>query len=209
MPYYYTSMEGDVEQGITFTNHHRPWTPEMPDSPGTPGKFTVKKTVSGEAEQDKAFDITVKFTYSNGTTYEETISIKASDEEPTLFDYVPIGTKVEITEAADGYTMTCTVDGTAGVEFTVEDEDAVEVVVNNHKDKETPPTPPSNPQNPQNPQNPSSPTTPTSPTNPSTPTAKNQPKTGDEANIVGWIVLMGVSALSVIGAGLRRKKETK
>lgn len=172
--YYYDVLW--LDKTYVVTNHRRPWIPNLPSTPGNIGEVKIYKTVSGIAEKDKSYDIQVKFTYKDGSTYTHELSLKPGDE-PFLFDYVPVGTKVEVSEITTGYDMTCKVDGTDATNFTVEIGKTHEVAINNDKKPEEP-----KPQKPD----------------------KGVP-TGDSNNAREWILIFGVTALLALALAARRK----
>lgn len=172
--YYYDVLW--LDKTYVVTNHRRPWIPNLPSTPGNIGEVKIYKTVSGIAEKDKSYDIQVKFTYKDGSTYTHELSLKPGDE-PFLFDYVPVGTKVEVSEITTGYDMTCKVDGTDATNFTVEIGKTHEVAINNDKKPEEP-----KPEKPD----------------------KAVP-TGDSNNARAWILLFGVTALLALALAARRK----
>ena len=182
--YYYDIILRDNKYEVT--NRMRPWIPNIPMTPGDIGHVTVAKTVSGEAEMDRAYDIEVKFTYTNGTTYTHQLSLKPTDE-PFLFDYVPVNTKVEVSEVTTGYEMTCTVDGKDATEFKVEIGKTYEVVINNDKSKE-PNVPEDN--KPNQPKQPDK--------------SKKAPKSGDESTPLLWTGIILVAGIGIVA--IRRKK---
>lgn len=179
IPFYMTEISGSADQGYTVKNTHRPWFPNIPGTPGDTTELTVKKTVSGAAEEDKAFDIYVRFT-SGDDTYVELLNLKATDEAYS-FDLVEYGTKIEIIENAPGYDMTCRVNGEEMTSFEVSKDggDKIEVIVNNHKDV---------PKEPEKPQDKPEPT----------PEKKTAVKTGDETNILGYSLLMAIGVLGAL-----------
>ena len=183
--YYYDIILRDKTYEVI--NRMRPWIPNIPMTPGDIGHIKVSKTVSGEAEMDKAYDIEVKFTYTNGTTYTHQLSLKPTDDA-FLFDYIPVNTKVEVREITTGYDMTCTVDGKDATEFQVEIGKTHEVVINNDK-----PEKPSVPEE----------KTPDKPKQPEKKT-KKVPGTGDESTPLIWTGLLLVAGIGIVA--IRRKK---
>lgn len=68
---------------------------------------------------------------------------------------------------------------------------------------------PDNPQNPENPENPESPTNPEKPTNPQKPTNSHSPITGDTANILLCLGLLGAAAVLLLSSSKSRKNKSK
>ena len=153
-------------------NHTRPWIPRLPSTPGNVGYVRVTKTVSGIANKDADYEITVKFTYPHdGGEYTHTLLLNPTSNPSFFFDYIPTGTVVEISEKEGDYTMTCTADKKVTTTFTVEVGKTHEVEINNDK-----------------------------PETPETPT-----KTGDGANLLQWLLLIALTAITALLAAYRRK----
>lgn len=139
----YTIEEGEVEFyyadilwtdfSYKVTNHTRPWIPRLPSTPGNVGHVNVTKTVSGAAEENKDYEIEVKFTYKDGSTYEHTLVLNPKKNASFLFDYIPVGTKVEVKEKTTGYNATFKTDGKESSNVVVEIGKTHEVVINNDK----------------------------------------------------------------------------
>lgn len=130
--YYYYDVEW-LDEGYIVQNHSRPWIPRIPGTPGNVGAVKVTKTVSGGAEANKDYKFAVKFTYKDGETYTHEFTLNPKTNKEFLFDYIPVGTKVEIKEKTTGYKTTYTMDGKAVSEFEVEIGKTHNVVVDNHK----------------------------------------------------------------------------
>ena len=175
-------ISGSADKGFDITNISRPWIPEVPSTSGEEkyGSFTLKKTVSGIAEEDKIYEVEVLFTHSDGTT--KTQTYKLTPNEILTFDYVVAGTKVKVTEKVTGYTVTYTVDGEECQEFTIADGDSKEVVVNNDKTEEKTPDEPKKEEK-----------------------KSSNPKTGDESNILGYILLLTLAVETSLVLYRRRR----
>ena len=178
--WYIYEISGDAESGFVIMNINRPWIPEVPDTPGDAkyGQFTLKKTVSGLAEKDKKYSVDVLFTLPDGTT--TTVRYQLTPDMEMLVEYVLEGTKVKITEAETGYTVTYTVDGIECQEFTIADGDSKEVVVNNDKTKEDKPKE----------------------------EKKTTPKTGDESSPMAYILILALAAGTTALVYRRRNLKT-
>lgn len=200
------------------------------------GNLTVSKTVTGnQGDTNKAFNFTVtlsdtsiKGTYGDMTFTDgiATFTLKHG-ESKTAID-LPPGVRYEVTETEanqDGYTTTA-----SGEKGNIAEGVTQKAIFTNTKnirptdpvtpitpDDPTAPTNPTNPDNPDNPTNPDNPEIPTEPTEPGTHTDPDTPsvvtdeavKTGDEANAVLWLMLMGISLIGVICAGRVSKKQGK
>lgn len=105
----YTIREDKVERYITsitdtdITNITRPWFPETPQEETT--YFSIVKNAGDGIDKNKAFKIRVKIAYPSGESYEETITLRdsKSSQDVKLYDIVPIGSTVTISEADTGY----------------------------------------------------------------------------------------------------------
>lgn len=195
----------DADQTVTVN---------APAAPGTPGEekvgqFTIKKTVDWEGDAETVFEITLFFEYPDGTTKEEIVKISANDE-PVLFENIPAGTKVTVSEDAPDHIMSCKVGEEETTEFTVNEGDKLEVVVNNSlipevpKDlggKEPEETPEETPV--EKPATPAEQTT--GGQKESKPSTSKNPKTGDESDMALWLVL-GLGAASAMTIASRRRK---
>lgn len=200
------------------------------------GNLTVSKTVTGnQGDTNKAFNFTVtlsdtsiKGTYGDMTFTDgiATFTLKHG-ESKTAID-LPPGVRYEVTETEanrDGYTTTA-----SGEKGNIAEGVTQKAIFTNTKnirptdpvtpitpDDPTAPTNPTNPDNPDNPTNPDNPEIPTESTEPGTHTDPDTPsvvtdeavKTGDEANAVLWLMLMGISLIGVICAGQVSKKQGK
>lgn len=200
------------------------------------GNLTVSKTVTGnQGDTNKAFNFTVtlsdtsiKGTYGDMTFTDgiATFTLKHG-ESKTAID-LPPGVRYEVTETEanrDGYTTTA-----SGEKGNIAEGVTQKAIFTNTKnirptdpvtpitpDDPTAPTNPTNPDNSDNPTNPDNPEIPTEPTEPGTHTDPDTPsvvtdeavKTGDEANAVLWLMLMGISLIGVICAGQVSKKQGK
>ncbi len=200
------------------------------------GNLTVSKTVTGnQGDTNKAFNFTVtlsdtsiKGTYGDMTLTDgiATFTLKHG-ESKTAID-LPPGVRYEVTETEanqDGYTTTA-----SGEKGNIAEGVTQKAIFTNTKnirptdpvtpitpDDPTAPTNPTNPDNPDNPTNPDNPEIPTESTEPGTHTDPDTPsvvtdeavKTGDEANAVLWLMLMGISLIGVICAGQVSKKQGK
>ena len=199
----------DADQTVTVK--------KAPSAPGTPGEeevgqFTVKKTVDASADAETVFEITVFFQYPDGETKEEVIKISSMDD-PVLFEKVPAGTKVTISEDAPGYQMTCKVGEEVTTEFTIANGDNLEVVVNNSFVPEVPKdlggeepeaTPEDTPEDTPE-QKPATPTEQTTGGQKETkPSTSKNPKTGDESDMALWLVL-GLGAASALTIAAKRR----
>lgn len=191
------------------------------------GNLTVSKTVTGnQGDTNKAFNFTVtlsdtsiKGTYGDMTFTDgiATFTLKHG-ESKTAID-LPPGVRYEVTETEanqDGYTTTA-----SGEKGNIAEGVTQKAIFTNTKnirptDPVTPitpddPTAPTNPTNPDNPEIPTEPTEPGTHTDPDTPSVVTDEavKTGDEANAVLWLMLMGISLIGVICAGRVSKKQGK
>ena len=130
--YYYADMEW-VDATYRVVNHTRPWIPRLPMTPGNVGHVNVTKTVSGAAEKNKNYEIEVKFTFADGEEYTHELVLNPESNPSFLFDYIPVGTKVEVSEKTTGYNTTFKTDGKESSDVVVEIGKTHEVVINNDK----------------------------------------------------------------------------
>ena len=220
------TIETDKTSNAAFINYKR----TLPT-----GNLTVSKTVDGNAgDKQKDFHFTVELTndtvsgtfgnmtFANGVA---TFTLKHG-ESKTATGLPLIGYTVTEAEAnQDGYTTTA-----SGEKGNIAEGVTQKAIFTNTKnirptdpvtpitpDDPTAPTNPTNPDNPDNPTNPDNPEIPTESTEPGTHTDPDTPsvvtdeavKTGDEANAVLWLMLMGISLIGVICAGQVSKKQGK
>lgn len=180
IPHYYTEIER-LDESYKVLNAYRPWIPQELLE-GAVGRVTVTKTVSGGAEANKTYHIDVKFTYENGGSYTHSIELRPSENPSYIFDYVPSGTKVEVSEKETGYVTTITMDGEKNKSFDVMPSGNHQVVIDNYSQPSSKVTP--------------KPTT-------KTPT----PYTNDDTNLVLWVSLLFMGLLVVAGSSFVLKKK--
>ena len=137
--YYYADILW-TDTTYKVTNHTRPWIPRLPSTPGNIGHVKVTKTVSGAAEANKDYEFEATFTYKDGSTYTHTFKLNPTTSPEFVFDYIPVGTVVEVKEKTTGYNTTCKTDGKDATNLTVEVGKTHEVVFNNDKPGESAPT---------------------------------------------------------------------
>ena len=187
------------------------------------GNLTVSKTVDGNAgDKQKDFHFTVELTndtvsgtfgnmtFANGVA---TFTLKHG-ESKTATGLPLIGYTVTEAEAnQDGYTTTA-----SGKKGNIAEGVTQKAIFTNTKNiRPTDPVTPITPDDPTAPTNPTNPEIPTESTEPGTHTDPDTPsvvtdeavKTGDEANAVLWLMLMGISLIGVICAGQVSKKQGK
>lgn len=179
--------------------------------------LTVSKTVTGEnADLDKYFQFQMRFT-RDGQFYAAdiegavnegngTYTFNLKHEGSVTFD-VPYGYTYTVTEVnvPENYTTTVSVNGGEAQEAVTASgvlEEANEVAfVNSYKKPTSTPTPTPTPSGTP------TPTPSTAPTPTPTPTTTNTIKTGDSANIILWVSLLGLSTVccAVVFMMKRRK----
>ena len=226
-----SGKKGNIAEGVTqkaiFTN-----TKTSGGGGGDPGvdpgagkgNLTISKTVTGnQGDTNKAFNFTVtlsdtsiKGTYGDMTFTDgiATFTLKHG-ESKTAID-LPPGVRYEVTETEanqDGYTTTA-----SGEKGNIAEGVTQKAIFTNTKNiRPTDPVTPITPDDPTAPTNPTNPEIPTESTEPGTHTDPDTPsvvtdeavKTGDEANAVLWLMLMGISLIGVICAGQVSKKQGK
>ena len=226
-----SGKKGNIAEGVTqkaiFTN-----TKTSGGGGGDPGvdpgagkgNLTISKTVTGnQGDTNKAFNFTVtlsdtsiKGTYGDMTFTDgiATFTLKHG-ESKTAID-LPPGVRYEVTETEanqDGYTTTA-----SGEKGNIAEGVTQKAIFTNTKNiRPTDPVTPITPDDPTAPTNPTNPEIPTESTEPGTHTDPDTPsvvtdeavKTGDEANAVLWLMLIGISLIGVICAGQVSKKQGK
>lgn len=137
--WYLSETVTEDDGSITFNNIHRPWFPQIPNTPGSYGNLYILKTVTGEALKDIEYEFKLDITFPDGREYTDTFEIKPGTE--VLYDYIDQGAKVNVIETdSKGYTITYTLDDEVvdEISFTIDKDAEVHVVVNNHGDIDIP-----------------------------------------------------------------------
>ena len=201
-----TVVNGGGEIEVTEGNHVILKDSPAPPTPGTgfKGQFSIVKTVSGIAEEDKEYKFEILFTYMDGTTETKIINIKPN-EDPKVFKDIPEGTVITITEDEDGYEVTYLVDGKETNELTITADCDIKVIVNNYKPEEVPEEEEEEPELPPKDTPDNVPPLPETPgEEPKTPEPKT-PMTGDDNAPMMWIGMFLIAGLG-LALGKKAKK---
>lgn len=191
--YYLTEYSGSIDTEFKVTNIHRPWFPEIPETPGEEASFVIKKETTGAAETDKVYNVEISLTFppeyvaeGEEATYTYTMELKPGEEYTV--DKLPAKTQVtikETSESSKGYEVSYLLNGKdcKTVSFAAETSVVNRVVVINYKA----------PEKPEKPDKPK----------------EETPKTGDESNMMMWISLAGLAGATTVVMATRRRRNYK
>ena len=191
--YYLTEYSGSIDTEFKVTNIHRPWFPEIPETPGEEASFVIKKETTGAAETDKVYNVEISLTFppeyvaeGEEATYTYTMELKPGEEYTV--DKLPAKTQVtikETSESSKGYEVSYLLNGKdcKTVSFEADTSVVNRVVVINYKA----------PEKPEKPDKPK----------------EETPKTGDESNMMMWISLAGLAGATTVVMATRRRRNYK